>query len=104
AAGRQEYVVVVGGGGLDDAADEVQLHAGVVVPGRREDQAERAGPAVGQRPRARVGLIAQIVDDLLDLLPGLLGDRALTAQSVGNGAPRDSGAFGDLADVHSALL
>ncbi len=100
AARGEQYVVVVGGRRLHHAADEVELHPGVVIAGGREDQTEGAGTAVGQGPCAGVGPVAQVVDDSLDLLAGLLRHRALAAQRVRHGAPRDTGPLGDLTDVH----
>ncbi len=100
AGGREQHVEVRAGGGLDHAGDEPELHVGQPQAGRRDDQAEGAGPALLQRPGRGVGPVVQLVDDRLDPPLGRRGDRPLAAERVRDGAAGHPGPAGDLADVH----
>lgn len=95
-AGEEQHVVAVGAGGGGDGDGDLQHHRHVHVGAQRDHQGDDPRPAAGQRPGARVGLVAELLDAGPDPLPGRAGDRPLAAEDVTHRAGRHSGVPGDL--------
>src|SRR5690625_1837115 len=94
--GEEEDVVVVGAGGVRRREHERHVRGGVGVRADRFGDGEDVGPPAGQGAGARVRRVAELGDGGLDPLAGLLADRALAAERVGDGADGHAGDAGDV--------
>src|SRR5699024_5763299 len=70
------------------------------VRGVEHDETEAAAVTGSQLPRCGIAHEAELVDRLIDLLRGRLGDLRRTVDHEGDGPHRDSGALGDFAHTH----
>jgi hypothetical protein len=103
-AGEQQDVVAVepcrGGHGDGDLHHHRYVHVGA----QRDHQGDDVRPAARQGAGARVRVVAEHPDALLDPPPGARGDGPLAAEDVAHRARRDSGVLGDLGEGdHPAL-
>ena len=87
--GEQQHVVPVAAGRGDHRGGDLHEDRHVEAEAQRHDQRDDVGAAAGQGLGACLRAVAERGDAVQHAPPGLLRDRALAAQHVGDGARRD---------------